>query len=209
MGLPMPDVVFDPANHEYRYDGIAQPSVTGVLKACGFYPQFFNAQKARNFGVEFHAAVAGLEKGAEIQIDPALSPYIDQWEAFTKLMRARGYYPVPELIEKPMYHQQLGFAGTPDVPFRNAKGMYLYVDNKTGVVTPATEIQCACYCELIAIEVGVLPTNIERMALRDCADKFDTHPFDRSRHIYNFNIFRSALNVYLWRKNHNLLGREG
>lgn len=78
---------FDPVGHRYIWRGEAIPALTEVLAAAGLngdlsrIPQMILARKAA-IGEELHRAAEMVEEGAEVEVDPAVEPYLLAYRKF-------------------------------------------------------------------------------------------------------------------------------
>lgn len=106
-------LTFDDASHTYRWKGKPVPSVTQILAPVhdlSMVPVDVLAA-ASAFGTAVHKACELDDKGVlnERALDPALMPYLVGWRKFRKEHRTSW-----AVIEKPLYHEGMGYAGTPD-----------------------------------------------------------------------------------------------
>jgi len=146
-------IVFDPTSHKYTLDGAVVPSVTTVLRATGAYEHAdLWTREARDRGTSVHALIAmchcagSLPEGTKVNYQSA--PHIDAY------CRWREESPAitPMEWEVVLAHQQLGFAGTPDLLAKcKITGAWILIDFKTGPIQPAYTIQMAAY-ELLVCE---------------------------------------------------------
>ncbi len=145
----MPDVAFtfDSEKHVYRLNGRVLPSVTKILEewyridlgrfAFYFCPrtgQRIDAtvwEAAQDRGTAVHRMLElcltgqGVDRAA---LDPFLAPYLNQIEAWID-----RYKPRVILAEKPLFHPEMMYAGTPDI-FCECKGIKrpVLADGKSG-----------------------------------------------------------------------------
>lgn len=137
-------LTFDEATHTYRFGGNVVPGVTSVLSPLTDFsrvpPHVLEA--ASNFGKAVHMACELDDLGAldEAALDPALVPYLQGWRKFS-----RDYAVEWTLIEEPVYHATMNYAGTPD-RFGNVKGEFTVVDIKsTAQLYPSVGPQLSAY----------------------------------------------------------------
>jgi hypothetical protein len=195
---------FKEDTHEYFWDGRPVVSVTQVMDKVGMVSPFAKNERAALFGKALHKTIELTEKGEEVEYDPALEPWMESWRAYRDEWRAKGFGIIKEYQERPLYSDRYGYAGTPDVPFSDGKLIRLG-DLKSGMVGATAEVQLAGYCQLLAENGFKEAREIERVALRVTDRGLFPEPFDRRNHVFSFNTFLSALNIYRWRQKHNLL----
>lgn len=110
----MERLTFDPEKHIYRVDGLKLPSVTDICKPLvtfGEVSQEVLRQAARR-GSQVHEYAELIDYGMEandLEVEPELVGYVT---AYTRFLR--DYKPEWELIEKPLYSLDMGYAGTLD-----------------------------------------------------------------------------------------------
>lgn len=127
---------FDQPSHTYRLNGAVVPSVTQVLAPLNDYsmvpPDILEA--ARIFGTHVHEA-CDLYNRDELDwssLDPSLVPYVEAWKQFLDDSGA-----VVIASECRVFHDLLGYAGSPDVVL--AWGSRVVIpDIKATAVVPAT-----------------------------------------------------------------------
>lgn len=98
-----PDFVFDATSHAYTLSGVALPSVTGILRAAGMYPNVeWYTPDARERGTRVHEYTAALDEGwlDESAIPEIVRPYLDAYKDF---LSTSGFKPT--LIEHRVYSQ--------------------------------------------------------------------------------------------------------
>lgn len=195
---------FKEDTHEYFWDGRPVVSVTQTIDKAGMISPFAKNERAALFGKALHKTIELTEKGEEVEYDPALEPWMESWRAYRDEWLAKGWSIVKEYQERPLYSARYGYAGTPDVPFKNDKLIRLG-DLKSGMGGPTAEIQLAAYCQLLSENGFPEAGRIERVGLRVTDRGLFPEPFDRRNHGIMFNTFLSALNLYRWRQKHNLL----
>jgi hypothetical protein len=189
---------FNEERHEYRVDGVVVPSVTQVIGGVVPY-NFYNATDWHlNRGRILHKAIALSLKGKldSSSIDPA---YEGKFAAFKKFMRdftVGSCFKVEEMYFSPR------FAGTVDAVF-DIQGQLILVDWK-GSLSPQIELQLGGYATLLdfAIEKAV------GVELRDCGTYRTEWLASRPEVSKAKSLFASALNLYEWKRRHNLLSKE-
>lgn len=138
----MPELKFNPENHEYRLDGVVIPSVTQILKSAGLssfdgVPQELLERNAR-FGTAVHKAVELTCQGNldNSTVDPVLVPYLEAWELFAECYGFKS-----EKQEVVGYHPTYRYGYTIDAIGTLPDGKKALVDIKTGTPKPSDEIQ--------------------------------------------------------------------
>lgn len=112
----MPDFIFDPTDHKYTVDGEEYPSITTLLKPLTSYDNVpeFQLQRAAEFGKAVHKGVEDyltVGEASEMPDDVALcfSGFPRFWAEHPE------WHSASRIIERPMYHPRLKYAGTPDI----------------------------------------------------------------------------------------------
>ena len=136
---------FDESKHEYRINGHAVPSVTGILKEAGLIDSTWFTPEAALRGTHVHTACALWDKGEldTCALDPVLVPYLEAWQKFRK---DSGI--TPAIIETPYYSLEHGFAGTIDRSWHDGK-YWVIADIKSGPLPDWLPLQLAGYSILI------------------------------------------------------------
>ena len=158
----MKDLVFLPITHQYFLGGKELISVTKCLEVIGI-TDFSRVpaailEPARQRGHAVHQMAAlyaiGLLDGSSV--DYALAGYLEAIKKFfaeevgeiinVNIETEEGLVPVPA-VEQAIYDASHGYAGTPDLVYRNKKtGKISVDDHKTPIkIHPATKVQCAAY----------------------------------------------------------------
>ena len=154
---------FDPETHTYRVNGEPVPSVTQVLgqwllpPGAAYYINTFtgatiDAEKfeaARKGGNAIHRGAAYLLKGQGLDwgaLAPDLVAPLKQCGEWIRLFGVEPLY-----VEKPMFSEALGVAGTPDLicSLNGNKDYLALVDIKTGLVNDMVGAQTAAYEKLL------------------------------------------------------------
>lgn len=103
---------FQDEDHSYWIGKKEYPSVTKILQALGLTPDYSTISSVyADRGKAVHKALEYVDKGTLDQetLDPRLLPYVSAYRRFVLESGYRSLY-----WELPMYHENLGFAGTPD-----------------------------------------------------------------------------------------------
>jgi hypothetical protein len=191
MKLNIPE--FYDAAHSFTVDGRKLPSVTTIINASiGVNPNW--TQESRDFGSAVHKAIHYYSEGdLDINsVDEAIKPRLEAYVKFCNDMQFK-----PDLIEQPLYHPTLFYAGIADQVMTDSK---IVVDFKTGQILPAHSIQTSAYANLL-----LNPFMYERWTVQLCDNgkyKLETH--NRQDLPNDFAIFQSMLNCYNWKKRFNL-----
>lgn len=157
---------FEPVAHEYRWQSRPVPSVTTIIRGALGDPFERVAapilERARQRGNAVHKACELDDAGTldEATVDPQIAAYVEAWRAFRREFKFRVLF-----SERPLYSEQYGYAGTPDVVAELDDGSTLVIDRKTGLPGPAAALQTAAYAEFIEQELKRC-TNPARFALR-------------------------------------------
>jgi hypothetical protein len=188
-------LVFDEARHEYRYDGVLVPSVTGILKPLVDYSAINPEVLARAsaLGTLVHQTTELYDLGTldEDDLDPILVPYLNGWKRFREEV---GF--VPATIEKRMYHP-LGFCGTSDRTGA-IRGVKAVVDiKKMMTLGPVIGPQLAAYKEMHNLEDAGIE---KRFALGLRPD--GTYRLQEYKDASDLPCFMSLLTIQKWRLKH-------
>lgn len=206
MTEPATKLYFDAEEHEYRLFGRRLPSVTEVLGETGMLPDYsWLDDFYRERGSAVHEAI-GLEFFDRLDwnsLDENTRPYVERFRAFVEHIGFR-----PLVVEQPLASQAYLYAGTPDALGVTRSGEIFFVDWKCGAVEPGHHVQVAGgYMPLLeeAADEGIVPVTREELARAKMAvvslaqDPPKLHRVERNGHR---DVFRSALAVYNWRRNH-------
>ena len=209
---------FDPTTHTYTNDGVPVVSVTQLLEIEGLSDwssipaQQLEYAKALGNAVHRGSELYELGKLDESTVDEIVRKRLDQWLRFLEFAKSKGWVNGEKLVE-PRLLSHLGFAGAPDRVYYNA-GFVFIPDIKTGVKTSAAPIQTAAY-EILARDyfAGKWPNGflsgearpvkkVVRMAVYLKDDSFE---IVEHKDGCDAAIFRSALNLYNFKKKEGLL----
>jgi hypothetical protein len=126
-------------------------------------------------------------------LDPVLLPYCEAYQSFIEDCR-------PEILisEKPLYHAQRLYAGTPDRVVKMNDRMVI-VDVKTGALNPANWLQVAAYRELVHVNEDISATQGAILCLQDDG-KYRLKTSNLKDMKRDYQIFLAALTVVRWKK---------
>ena len=210
--------LFDEATHTYTNDGVPVISVTKLLEIEGLSDwssvpaEKLEYAKALGSAVHRGSELYELGKLDESTVDEPVRKRLVQWVKFLDFAKGKGWTTGEKWVE-PRLYSSIGVAGTPDRIYYNA-GFVFIPDIKTGCKTPAAPIQTSAY-EILARDLlagkwpnGFLSGEVKpvkkvmRMAVYLKDDSFEIvehkNPIDAA-------IFRSALNLYTFKKREGLL----
>ena len=188
---------FDPALHEYRWEGKIFIGATTLLTKTGIrlVPSVdpVTLELARVRGTIVHQATVGVDEGVAVPVDPAFAGYM---QAYAMFCGTSTFLPVPDWTEQPLCDPALGVAGTPDrVGYYGPHLKGAVLDIKTGEQEPSIGVQLAIYRHLLA--VNGFPT-VHRLSLHLRDDgTFRLYEYtDAGDHA----AFLAALAIYRWRQ---------
>lgn len=217
--IQSPRLTFDEDLHEYSWEGIVKPGVSKVLSSVGRVgpdgqwkaiadTRWCNDETAAQFGKSFHKAAGYTWNHVECEIPDALKPWNDQFLRWKKEYSWLQPYTDPagnKLVEYPMYHQLLGYAGTPDLVAwggmirpapKQFKDTIVIVDYKTSTAEQEYwHYQTAAYAELFKYLFNP-NRRIITMSVRFEADTYRVHVRQSSEVRVDWNVFISALNIF-------------
>lgn len=157
----MQNLIFNPENHTYTLDGLPVPCVTDL---CRFIRREvykdappWRMELAALRGTAVHTAAEQLDTTGGASIEEDYAPYLTAYRDFLTAHDIAW-----SLVEKPLYHPQLQYAGTID-RYGTVDGKWMLVDLKTTYTLnkPLCRAQLNFY-RLLLIAHG-LP--VERMAI--------------------------------------------
>ena len=129
-----------------HWDELAEEGVATRLQRIIDAPRkMLNAAAVR--GTQVHKYAEQLQAGDEVQVPDEYVGLVDAYLAF-----ADEWRPEEVLVERPMFHVRLGYAGTPDLVADLADGQRWLLDWKTGAsgIWPeyALQLAAARYAEV-------------------------------------------------------------
>ncbi len=129
---------FDDALHKYTLGSKVLPGITGIIKACRYVDTRYYTQETRDRGTHVHLAVKYLHKGT-LDWSSVLDSYVGYVMAYERF--AREWNLKVSIFERPMFHPDLLFAGTPDIVGTVLDNVPSIVELKTGPVMKWTALQ--------------------------------------------------------------------
>lgn len=143
----MNNFVFDEQRHVYTLDGEPLPSVTQIIRPLHDFsavpPDVL--KRAADFGTAVHKTVELylMDDLDENSLDPALTGCLDAFKSW--LSDSPQFAREDPIIETPIYHDRLKYAGTPDLVYSEDT-----IDLKSRKYNPLTDpIQLAAYNAMI------------------------------------------------------------
>ena len=190
---------FDPLQHRYQLDGQRLPSVTEILSPLTDYSRtpadVLAAARVR--GKAVHLAIEQLERGTiDWQLlDETLCNYVLAWMRFKE---DTGFQ--PEAVEQPVYSQQYGYAGTPDVVGLLRQRRTLIDLKATFAIMPAVGPQTAAYQAAYNHRHPSAPAK-HRYALHLKPDgSYTGHSLEDPT---DMAIFLNCLTIHKWKQQHD------
>lgn len=195
---PCPDLTFDDAAHEYRYQGSRVPSVTQVLDCLQDLSHIPAARLARKsaIGTAVHRACELYLLGDLDQdsVHELIRPYLDQ---FIRFLKVGGF--VPYLTERRVFSARYRYAGTLDL-FGLLNQRKALIDIKTACqMSPVYGPQTAAYAAALEEETGLITE--DRYVLKITPESFELIPQNERTDI---NVFHAALAVRTWAARHKI-----
>lgn len=182
------------STHQYYIEGIEVPSVTTILKAAGLYNEDYFTEESRTRGTYTHKACLYYLQDDLVE-ESIPDEYRGYVEAFKRFWAECDIEIVVGECERPLFNYILRYGGTPDIPCKINTNDSL-IDIKTGAETSTTGVQLAGYMQLLNYPVRRYGLYLK------ATGKYMLIPYtDRN----DIKIFNSALSLYHWRAERNLL----
>lgn len=191
-------LTFDEANHRYAYDGRPVVSVTQALSLSGIVDGGVFPPGAAERGTAVHLACQFDDEGSldEETVAENIRPYLEGWRRFRAESNFRH---IPGGIEQRVY-SALGFAGTIDRIGTFGEGPLWIIDIKSGVKHRSWPIQTAAYSLAYCEMNGLASATVMRATVQVTRDAtYQLIPYRATR---DFNVFRAALTIAMWRREH-------
>lgn len=205
---------FDPDRHRFWLNGLRVPSVTQVIETiidpdgwAGIHPLII--ERAAQKGRIVHRLLERIDRGERFT-EKNTHP---KWLAYCKEYRAikKQYGLQPILIEEPLCHVELRYAGIVDRLFHDRDNKLVLLDIKTGAKRPGPHlIQLAGYDQLLKSALQIAPAAWWTLYFEESEEgrvesRIVSHsPLEISKAV---NDFMHALAVYHCRLHYNLLKR--
>lgn len=181
---------FDVEKHEYRLQGKVLPSVTQVLAIVNDFDRIPRAilEHARERGECLHRAV-NLYNRDDLEFESLDNDTSADVYAWARFLRESGAVVIAS--ESPVYHEQFGYAGTPDVVL-DWNGRIVIPDLKSTYSVPRTVgPQTAAYAEAYrSMHAGRRP---ERYCIHIKDGNYKAH---KRNDPADWALFLSCLNVH-------------
>lgn len=181
---------FDVEKHEYRLQGKVLPSVTQVLAIVNDFDRIPRAilEHARERGECLHRAV-NLYNRDDLEFESLDNDTSADVYAWARFLRESGAVVIAS--ESPVYHEQFGYAGTPDVVL-DWNGRVVIPDLKSTYSVPRTVgSQTAAYAEAYRhMHGGRRP---ERYCIHIKDGNYTAH---KRNDPADWALFQSCLNVH-------------
>jgi hypothetical protein len=188
-----PRLAFDEESHTYLVDGMEAPSVTRLLRYLmpDDFAQHFTPESAAR-GQRVHRMIQlDIEGNLDVaSLDDELLSYYEGWSEFRFKARFE-----PELVEQPVFHESLIYAGRLDL-YGKLDGKPTLIDIKTGVVSKVAGPQTAAYL-MAAAKMGLMPYTTRRFVLdvkpgRSVLTQEYTNAFDKDNFLRALGCFDFA-----------------
>jgi hypothetical protein len=186
---------FLPDTHEYFLGDRRLESVTEILGGATLTDYRFSQEWYMARGRYIHAASEMIDRNSLdwTTLDPVLVPYCEAYRSFVEDCR-----PIVAVSEKPLYHAQHLFAGTPDRVVRMYDRMVV-IDIKSGAPIAANWLQVAAYRELVQVNEDIHATQGAILCLQDDG-KYRLKTCNLKDMKRDYQIFLAALTVVRWKK---------
>ncbi|RJO61083.1 MAG: hypothetical protein C4542_07295 [Dehalococcoidia bacterium] len=193
--MPQPEFMFDEASHTYWLGDDKLPGVTSILKAAGLLEFPHSNGSAMLKGTYIHRATELYDRDDldADSLDAEIKPYLEGWMKFRK---DSGF--VPELIEAPMFHPHLFYAGTID-RYGVLNGKKVLLDIKSGSPHPAYKVQVAGGYEGLLIGNGHHIDKFYSLYLKNTGGYSLQEITDAA---LCRKTFLCALTLYRWKESH-------
>ena len=192
-------LTFNEDGHKYYWNSVSVPGVTSVLAPLNkfdYVPRDVLAAACfRGTAVHSCCELDDIGELDESTVDGEWLPYLDAWRLFS-LENVTEW----ELIESPVYHKTLGYAGTLD-RFGTVSGLTTVIDIKTSaVVYPSVGPQLSAYLNALKTMMPDI-VKVERMTVQLGSNgkyKIAKHKNDAA----DWSVFLSCLTIHNYLRNH-------
>lgn len=196
------DFRLDRKTHRYLLGDVELPGITRVLKESGLTTEFSYHPEALRRGTWVHSFTQYYDENDLdwSQVPDEWMGYVIAWERFRK---QTGFAPL--LIEKPLYHPVMMFAGMPDREGLFPDMSHAIVEIKTGPIQPSAALQTGAQ-EILIAATDEAPVKRKRMAVQLKPNgQYSIELFTNHR---DGNMFLAALSLHSWRKQHGIHHRD-
>lgn len=186
-------LIFDGETHQYRLGQQRLPSVTQVIASTGLIHSEWFSEAAAWRGSVVHRCCELDDLGLlrEESVDPGAAEYLTGWRSFKK---AVGF--TATMVEAPLHHWALRYAGTPDRIGILRDGSRVVIDIKTGVAAAWHGLQLAAYAHLASQQ----PRHMRRFTVRlNNAGSYSATEYTTSALSADWAAFQGALALNNWR----------
>lgn len=190
---------FQEEAHLYSVDGEGiLPSITGILKAEGITSYQNGNEWAMTRGTWIHRTVELFEEGTldEESLGVRLRPFLDSYRSW----RAAVNF-VSEVVEVPLWHPLLKYAGIPDLIGR-LNGKPHIVELKSGARRAGDRVQVGGQAELArACIVGADREWFTGtvLYLRETGRPPGTEQISAEQMLHEMSMFKNTLAVHRWK----------
>lgn len=193
-------LTFDEPSHEYRYGGVAIPSVTQILEDDGQIIPSYPAGPYRLRGSRVHKATHLWEDGVDLNTYDIGEEIRLYTLSYIKLMEELKWEWLR--VEHRMFHPLSAYAGTTD----RIRTEPCVVDLKTGKTGRETGLQLAGYVDLAMQDPEILrtwgisdPTKVKRIKFELQKDGSKAL-LSEYRDDLDFEVFRGLVPKYKWKR---------
>jgi len=197
----MADFRFVESDHSYWLGERRLPSVTGILEDTGLANYKWSTDYHKERGGFVHKATELIDRGTLdwSSLDPVLVPYCEAYAKFCSSVNMETLI----ISEKPLYHPQHLYAGTPD-RLVTMNSLTTLIDIKSGATHPATALQVAGYWDLVRVNLKIHISKAFVLYLRDDGTFRLTEVKDLRRNLQVFltalSLVRGSLIVEQWKE---------
>lgn len=189
--------------HTYYLGEKILPSITGIIKQCGYVDTQWYTQASRIRGTQVHRAIQYLNEG-DLDWDALLSNYeaaaikdpdaenipgyVMAYEKFVKDWNLKV-----RLFEKPLFHPELQFAGTPDIDGRVLDDVPAIIELKTGPIMPWVALQTIAQEMLVRVWDDPFSPRRRRFGLKLNSDGTYNKPVEFTNFMLDEMVWKSLV----------------
>jgi hypothetical protein len=162
----------------------------------------------RNYGKAAHRMIE-LEINKKLDVSSLDDGLLNAYSGWLKFRKDfPKYKPVTDgngcsLIERPLYHKDLDYCGTPDLPLTDGKEIVLFDIKNSSGNAPHWGVQTVAYVPLILIAIGKNPTISNMLGIKRRLLRLDhsspTYNILKCESISDWNVWLSALQIFKWK----------